>query len=120
MLALAGGLFSTSLLITLAAMLGVATSAHFSSGPQTAWEWSFVVIYATIVGLKVVPASFNLWRTFLWSGRTVFRPRGTQAAQLMMAAIATSAWMAALIVFARRFAGPVLDFLESTGFSISL
>lgn len=101
-------------------MLGVVTFGHFSGGPQTAWEWSFVLIYGTILAWKVMPASFNLWRMILWSGRTVFRPRGTQKFQLITTSIGTLLWVSAVVAFSVRFAKPVIGFLESVGLSISV
>lgn len=119
LLRLSGALLSTTLWLTLGAMIGVATARGFTEFPQGVLPWLFAIMFSTILLWKVVAASFELWRTLLWLGRTVFRPRGTQAYQFVATSFATLIWMSAILVVAIRFAEPVLRFLKRTGISIS-
>ena len=119
LLRLVGALFSTTVWLTFGVMIGVGGVRQFANIPQADWPWLFIVPAVALLLWKIVSASFDLWRTLLWFGRTVFRPRGTQTFQLVATSFATLIWMSAIIAVAIRFAEPVLGFLRRTGISIS-
>lgn len=120
LLNLAGALCSTTAWITLALMLGVTAARFYVGGPETALEWAFLLTFEAIIAFKLVPASFNLWRMLLWSGRAVFRPRGTQTFQMVATSIGTLVWVSTIVAFAVRFAKPFIGFVNSLGLSISV
>lgn len=113
-------LFFTTLWITITMMIGAVFLRHVAAGTQTTWDWVFTLLIGTVIARKFIPASFNLWRMLLWTGRAIFRPRGTQTFQLVATSLAAFGWVSVVIAVAVKFAEPVLRFLESLGLSISV
>ena len=86
--------------------------------PDTNSGLVFNIFISIILAVKIIPTLFNIWRVFLWIGRTILRPRGTQHLQMAGASLVAFSWISLIVVLALKFAEPVMHFLRSTGISL--
>lgn len=120
LLSLAKGLLLQTLGMTLATMVAVIFWRQIADFTQTTFGLIFSLLFSIILASKVIPGLFDLWRMLLWTGRAIFRPRGTQHLQIAAASLVAFCWISLIVVTALRFAEPVMRFFGSLGIHISV
>ena len=116
---LAKALAFQTLAMTFATMIAV-TFWRQLADTQTPFGLIFSLVVSLILASKIIPGLFDLWRMFLWAGRALFRPRGTQYLQIAVASLVTFGWIAMMVVTALRLAGPVMQFFGRWGIHVSV
>ncbi|RTL92276.1 MAG: hypothetical protein EKK31_34005 [Hyphomicrobiales bacterium] len=113
-----GALISNTLAMMLATIIAVIVWRRFYGLADTNSGRIFSIFISTILAGKIIPRLFNIWRVFLWIGRAVFRPKGTQHLQMAGASLVAFSWISLIVVLALKFAEPVMHFLNVTGISL--
>lgn len=117
---LAKALLLQTLGMTLATMVAVIFWRQVAGFTKTPFGLIFSLMVSMIFASKIIPGLFDLWRMLLWTGRAIFRPRGTQHLQIAAASLVTFCWISLIVLTALRFAEPVMGFFERLGISVSV